>query len=151
MIKKKEKKQRNVLILIINSGGVGCATYQVILLLVIETWYARYMCRYEIALRHRTCLCVSADVNGTATLVLIVLVCVLHIQPFSLPIDIHLNHCPCRFFNPIIDGNKIIPGREILLYVLVQPTTDKLCGLQLWTQNYVTEILTVCTLLCSKA
>ena len=29
-----------------------------------------------------------------------VCVCVLHMKPFFLPIDIQHNQCPCRFFNP---------------------------------------------------
>ena len=43
-------------------------------------------------------------------------VCVLHIKPVFLPIDIQHNQCPCRFFNP----------REIQV---------------MWSQNYATEIL----------
>ena len=29
------------------------------------------------------------------------IVCVLHVKPFFLPVDIQYTQCPCRFFNPI--------------------------------------------------
>ena len=45
-------------------------------------------------------------------------VCVLHMNPFFLPIDIQQNQCPCRLSNP----------REIQ---------------EMWSQNYATEILRV--------
>ena len=42
-------------------------------------------------------------------------VCVLHIKPFFLPVDIRHNQCPCRFFNPRRDtsssGHKATPMR----------------------------------------
>ncbi|MEP2595777.1 MAG: hypothetical protein ABJI92_18985, partial [Kangiellaceae bacterium] len=43
-------------------------------------------------------------------------VCVLHLKPSFLPVDIQHNQCPCRFFNP----------REIQVN---------------WSQNYTIEIL----------
>ena len=35
-------------------------------------------------------------------------VCVLHIKPFFLPIDIQHNQCPCRFFNPRRDTSSVV-------------------------------------------
>ena len=49
----------------------------------------------------------------------VICVCVLHIKPFFLPIDIEHNQCPCRLFNP----------RRDISYVVT------------WSQSYATEIL----------
>ena len=46
--------------------------------------------------------------------------CVLHIKPVFLPVDIQHKQCPCRFFNPV--------NREIPVQVM-------------WPLNYATEIL----------
>ena len=35
-------------------------------------------------------------------------VCVLHIEPFFLPVDIQHNQCPCRFFNPGRDASSVV-------------------------------------------
>ena len=35
-------------------------------------------------------------------------VCVLHIKPFFLPVDIQHNQCPCRFFNPTRDTSSVV-------------------------------------------
>ena len=35
-------------------------------------------------------------------------VCVLHIKPFFLPVDIQHNQCPCRFSNPRRDTSSVV-------------------------------------------
>ena len=37
-----------------------------------------------------------------------VCVCVLHIKPFFLPVDIQHNQCPCRFSNPRRDTSSVV-------------------------------------------
>ena len=34
-------------------------------------------------------------------------VCVLHVKPFFLPVDIQHKQCPCRFFNPVIYNREM--------------------------------------------
>ena len=43
----------------------------------------------------------AVEAGGGAALRASVCVCVLHIKPFFLHVDIQHNQCPCRFFNPI--------------------------------------------------
>ena len=52
----------------------------------------------------------------SSTMNMCVCVCVLHIKPFFVPVDIQHNQCSCRFSNPRTDTSSVVTKWHCIVY-----------------------------------